>query len=74
MTTTTDGKRIAYAPFPYPSGRFPISPITVMLAPDEEVEWHWTHYPNGGGAVTGYTVKKATIIYGDSAAAIGSSR
>jgi hypothetical protein len=30
----------------------------VYLAPDEEVEWHWTHSPDGTSVVTGYTLKK----------------
>ncbi len=30
--------------------------ITVELQADEEVEWLWTHYPNGQSVVTGYEI------------------
>ncbi|HZS10213.1 MAG TPA: hypothetical protein VFD58_35625 [Blastocatellia bacterium] len=30
--------------------------ISVELHPDEEVLWHWTHYPDGHSSVTGYEV------------------
>jgi hypothetical protein len=30
--------------------------ISVALQADEEVEWVWTHYPNGQSVVTGYEI------------------
>ncbi len=32
--------------------------ISVELEADEEVEWLWTHLPNGQSVVTGYEVSK----------------
>lgn len=32
--------------------------LSLDLQPDEEVVWHWTHYPNGQSVVTGYEVRK----------------
>ena len=32
--------------------------ISVELNADEEVEWLWTHYPNGQSVVTGYEIIK----------------
>ena len=32
--------------------------ISVDLADDEEVRWHWTHYPGGQSVVTGYDIVK----------------
>jgi hypothetical protein len=34
--------------------------LSVTLLPDEEVIWHWTHYPDGRSAVTGYEIIKKT--------------
>jgi hypothetical protein len=30
--------------------------INVELADDEDVEWIWTHYPNGQSVVSGYKI------------------
>ena len=32
--------------------------VNVELADDEEVVWHWTHWPDGRSAVTGYDIIK----------------
>jgi hypothetical protein len=32
--------------------------ISIELEADEEIEWLWTHYPNGQSAVTGYEIIK----------------
>jgi hypothetical protein len=32
--------------------------ISVELNEGEEVEWLWTHYPNGQSVVTGYEITK----------------
>ncbi len=35
------------------------SPVfNVVLGPDEEVEWQWTHTPGGASVVTGYRIRK----------------
>ncbi len=35
--------------------------VNVEVVEDEEVAWHWTHYPDGKSVVTGYSIvqKKA---------------
>ena len=48
-------KRKEYAPMSDASaGSSPV--FSVDLADDEEVRWHWTHYPNGQSVVTGYDI------------------
>jgi hypothetical protein len=48
-------KRKEYAPLSdTAAGSSPV--ISVDLADDEEVRWHWTHYPNGQSVVTGYDI------------------
>ncbi|MGJ5675418.1 MAG: hypothetical protein ACR9NN_17690 [Nostochopsis sp.] len=32
--------------------------INVELSKDEEVEWQWTHFPNGQSVITGYKILK----------------
>ena len=55
---TTDGKRIVYAPqstYPLPHNTT-TGVISVALADNEEVEWHWSH-SEAGSFVNGYTVR-----------------
>lgn len=54
---TKEGERIEYAPT---AGDFCALPgvVSVVLGDDEEVRWHWTHYPGGGSVVTGYEIVK----------------
>jgi len=50
-------KRIVYAPQPDRISSAPAL-ISVALSEDEEVEWHWTHFPDGRSMVTGYSIVK----------------
>jgi hypothetical protein len=34
--------------------------LTVELGEDEEVNWQWTHRPDGTSVVTGYDIVKKT--------------
>ena len=37
--------------------------ISILLGDDEDVQWHWTHYPGGGSVVTGYEIiKKERVV------------
>ncbi len=50
-------KRIVVAPQAGPtnsSGQV----MSVVLNDDEDVNWRWTHYPDGTSAVTGYEIVK----------------
>jgi hypothetical protein len=58
---TTDGKTIVQAPQPQPGRYTSNAVLSVALAPDEEVEWQWTHYPDGSSAVTGYIITKRQL-------------
>jgi len=49
--------RIVYAPQPHHISSAPAL-ISVALSEDEEVEWHWTHFPDGRSMVTGYSIVK----------------
>jgi hypothetical protein len=52
-----DPKRTEYAPVSdAAAGSSPV--FSVDLADDEEVQWYWTHYPNGQSVVTGYDIVK----------------
>ena len=54
---TKPEKRTEFAPVSdAPAGSSPV--FSVDLADDEEVRWHWTHYPNGQSVVTGYDIVK----------------
>jgi hypothetical protein len=54
---THGGRRTEYPPgSDAPAGSSPV--LSVDLAEDEEVRWHWTHYPDGRSAVTGYDILK----------------
>ena len=50
-------KRVVYAPRSDYSS-IPASVVSVELSEDEDVEWLWTHYPNGQSIVTGYKIIK----------------
>ena len=52
---TNKGKRIEYAPSIFGLGASP-GVISVLLGDDEDVQWCWTHYPDGRSAVTGYEI------------------
>ena len=56
-------KRIVQAPnsgTPDTSGAI----ISVVLNPDEDVIWHWTHTPDGSCVVTGYDIIKKSEAKG----------
>ena len=54
---TPDEKRFVQPPTLGPSqGTSPV--FGVELAADEEVEWQWTHTPDGRSVVTGYQIRK----------------
>jgi hypothetical protein len=55
---TTGGKRIIRAPNPigFPFTQTTSANMSVLLADNEDVEWHWTHLPNGS-YVSGYTIR-----------------
>ena len=53
---TGKGKRIEYAPSCGLGASSGV--ISVVLGEDEDVQWCWTHYPDGRSAVTGYEVIK----------------
>ena len=50
-----ENQRLVAAPPPSRCG-VPVPVINVVLNRDEEVEWHWTHRPDGTSVVTGYTI------------------
>ena len=50
-------KRVVRAPSSL--GAFgPPALISVQLADDEDVQWHWSHFADGRSVVTGYTIVK----------------
>lgn len=49
------GKRVKHAPMAETS-LIGSQVISVDVAEDEEVRWHWTHYPDGQSVVTGYSI------------------
>lgn len=51
---TTDGRRIVYAP---QSTSSLTGIISIALADNEDIEWHWSH-SEAGSVVTGYTVRR----------------
>ena len=57
-------KRMVSAPPPENAGHFTAF-VSVDLAEDEDVEWHWSYSAEKGAFVTGYTVRKKA---GDSGA------
>lgn len=36
--------------------------LSVELADDEEVQWQWSHGPDGQRRITGYQIIKATPV------------
>lgn len=50
-------RRIVCAPQPTPVA-ISASIISVELGEDEEVEWQWTHFPDGRSMATGYSIIK----------------
>lgn len=36
----------------------PGTAVSVELAEDEEVQWQWSHGPDGQSRITGYQIKK----------------
>lgn len=54
---TNEGKRIEYAPTVCGLSAA-ASVLSVMLDDDEDVQWCWTHYPEGQSVVTGYQIIK----------------
>ena len=50
-----ESERVAYAPT---AGDVEASAgvISVNVRDDEEVRWHWAHYPDGRSVVTGYDI------------------
>ena len=55
---TDDGKRIEYAPAAVGEPGAAAGVVSVVLGDDEDVQWHWTHYPDGRSVVTGYGIVK----------------
>ena len=54
---TNNSSRVVYAPAA--SGTDPSSGvISVVLNEGEDVQWQWTHFPDGSSAVTGYEIVK----------------
>lgn len=58
MNARTDGKREVRAPDPIglPFDQTTSAQLTVALSDNEEVDWIWTHLPNGS-YVSGYTIR-----------------
>jgi hypothetical protein len=54
---TTEKKRIAQAPSSDGSD-LPGQILSVELGEEEEVNWLWSHFPNGQSLVTGYEIIK----------------
>ncbi len=50
-------KRVVQAP-QAGNPSMPNSVLSVELSDDEEVEWQWTHFPDGQSIVTGYKIVK----------------
>ena len=55
---TNDGKRIEYAPAAVGEPGVSAGVVSVALGDDEDVQWYWTHYPDGRSVVTGYGIIK----------------
>ena len=53
-----DGKRIEYAPAAVGEPGAAAGVVSVVLGDDEDVQWYWTHYPDGRSVVTGYGLTK----------------
>jgi hypothetical protein len=53
-------RRTVLAPLPSSASAKPIlnRVESVVLAPDEEVEWFWAHTPEGVSYVNGYSIVK----------------
>jgi hypothetical protein len=52
--------RVARAPAPRSSVAWPLNRVeSVILAPGEDVQWSWTHGPDGS-YVSGYTIRTRT--------------
>lgn len=49
------GKRVESAPSTEAS-LYASQVLSVEVAADEEVRWHWTHYPDGHSVVSGYSI------------------
>lgn len=56
----SQGPRTVTAPPPSPASMksLPNRIFSVVLKPDEDVVWEWTHTPDGISYVTGYTLLK----------------
>jgi hypothetical protein len=54
-TRQAHNKNVAYPPYIDFSSNHP-GVLSVELEEDEDVQWHWTHYPDGTSVVTGYTI------------------
>ncbi len=50
-------KRVVYVPGVNNSFA-PGSVLSVEVSNDEEVEWQWTHFPQGQNVITGYKIVK----------------
>lgn len=59
--TLTGGKRVIYPPNYHNRINSSSAVVSVLLADDEEVEWHWYH-SQAGSMITGYTIKKRIDI------------
>jgi len=57
IDTKNSQKRLVHAPRSQNS-LTPPTVLSVELNEDEDVQWQWTHYPNGESVVTGYTIVK----------------
>ena len=53
-------RRTIFAPLPSPASVKPVlnRVESVILGPDEEVEWIWAHTPEGVSYVNGYAIVK----------------
>jgi len=62
MTTDTSGRQ--WHPAPWQSAPMNTGSITgLWMAPDEDVDWFWTHTADGKSYVSGYTLKKKAIPF-----------
>jgi hypothetical protein len=50
---TRSSTRVIYPPLPTDPAIFP-SIFSLEIREELEVEWQWTHFPDGNGVVTGY--------------------
>lgn len=53
VETEENDEIIVDAPPPFPA-MIQNGVLSVILEPDEEIEWIWSHYPDGRSVVTGY--------------------